>query len=60
MGMTLVEELEEKIEELEEKLAEYQEDYVNIDNFIQRLKLDNLYDEKIENFIEEYLKYYNK
>ena len=53
-------ELEETIENLEEKLVKYNKDYINIYNFIQRLKIDNLYDEKIENYIEEYLKYYKE
>lgn len=31
----------------------------NLDNFIWRLKLDNLYNEDIENFINNYIEFYN-
>lgn len=32
----------------------------DIDNFKRELKRDGLYSEKLEEFIEEYMKYYNK
>lgn len=31
----------------------------NIDDFIFRLKIDGLHDEKLEKFINDYLKFYN-
>lgn len=31
----------------------------SLDNFINRLKLDNLYSKELEEFIENYLKFYN-
>ncbi len=31
----------------------------NLDNFIFKLKCENLYTEQIENFIENYMKFYN-
>ena len=32
----------------------------DIDNFKRELKRDGLYSEKLENFIEQYMSYYNK
>ena len=32
----------------------------DIDNFKRELKREGLYSEKLEDFIEEYMKYYNK
>lgn len=32
----------------------------NLDNFIFKLKLDNLYTPELETFIEQYMKWYNK
>ena len=31
----------------------------NLDNFIWKLKIDNLYTPELERFIEQYMKYYN-
>ncbi len=31
----------------------------NLDNFIWKLKVDNLYTPELEKFIEQYIKYYN-
>ena len=31
----------------------------NLDNFIWKLKVDNLYTPELERFIEQYMKYYN-
>lgn len=44
---------------IEEK--EYNEVYSikNYNNFIERLKIENLYTDVIENFIEDYMKYHN-
>lgn len=68
--------VEEKIEEIETLLSEELnerienlKDLINIDeskiikdldNFIWKLKLENLYDEKLEKFINDYMKFYNK
>lgn len=37
----------------------HSEKYVNIDDLIQKMKKDNIYTPEIENFFEEYLKFYN-
>ena len=61
--------LEEAYSEMENKLYEYVYEYANnpeslgikdIDNFRFRLKVENLYTEELENFIEYYLKYHNE
>lgn len=58
---------DEYITELENDLAAAQKELEtmsdtikDIDNFIFRLKAENLYTEELENFIEYYLKYHNK
>ena len=64
------EELGEELRELEDELSDYEYEFkglekyqdgewVNVDNFIYRLKLENLYDDKMEKFIEDYIKWYN-
>lgn len=64
------EELEEELRELEDELSDYEYEFkglekyqegewINVDNFINRLKLENLYDDKMEKFIEDYIKWYN-
>lgn len=64
------EELEEELRELEDELSDYEHEFkglekyqegewFDIDNFIYRLKLENLYDDKMEKFIEDYIKWYN-
>ena len=52
--------LEEIKEELEEELSKYSGGITNIDNFIWKLKLDNLYTDKLKDFINNYIKYYNE
>lgn len=60
--------VEEKIEELNEKITELEEllDFEeptgikDLDNFIWKLKLENLYDEKLEKFINDYMRFYNE
>lgn len=52
------------IQELDEQFTDltnlgYSEKYINIDNLIQKMKKDNIYTPEIENFFEEYLKFYN-
>lgn len=53
--------MEEERDKLQEQLddVEEYEGVKNLDNFIQRLKLDNLYTDKLENFIDDYLKFHN-
>jgi hypothetical protein len=46
--------LESKIEESNEKVIK------DIDNLKRELKRDGLYSSKIEEFLENYMKYYNK
>lgn len=45
---------------MDEELGEALDDYIDINDFITRLKIDNKYDKKIESFIEEYLKFYRR
>lgn len=57
--------LEEAYTEMENKLYEYATNpealgIKDIDNFRFRLKVENLYTEELENFIEYYLKYHNE
>ena len=57
--------LEEAYTEMEHKLYEYANNpealgIKDIDNFRFRLKVENLYTEELENFIEYYLKYHNE
>ena len=57
--------LEEAYTEMENKLYEYANNpealgIKDIDNFRFRLKVENLYTEELENFIEYYLKYHNE
>ena len=57
----LHEELNERIDELKELLdVEEPNNIKDLDNFIWKLKLENLYDEKLERFINDYMKFYNK
>lgn len=54
-------EISEKCDELEtqiEDLTSY-DGIKNMDNFIWKLKLENLYDDKLESFIDNYLKFHN-
>lgn len=57
----LSEELNERIEDLK-NLIDIEESKIikDLDNFIWKLKLENLYDEKLERFINDYMKFYNK
>ena len=54
-------ELEEQYDQLEKQLddEEYEIRIKNKDNFIFKLKTEELYDEKIIKFIEDYLNYWN-
>lgn len=54
-------ELEDKIEDLDTQLADMEiADGIKDKNiFIDRLKLENLYSRELEEFIENYLKFYN-
>lgn len=63
-------ELEDELRDLEDELSDYEQDckdlekyqkgvWINVDDFIYRLKIDNMYDNKIEDFIEQYIKFYN-
>lgn len=50
-----------KIYELEDKIDSIQENSIlDLDNFIWKLKSDNLYTSELEDFIENYMKFYNK
>lgn len=54
--------LEEIKDDLESQIEnlEIENGIKDINNFIWKLKIDNLYDPKLENFIENYLKFYNQ
>ena len=52
-----IQEIDESFNELSN--LKHSEKYVNIDNLIRKMKQDNIYTPEIENFFEEYLKYYN-
>lgn len=57
-------ELREQLDNVNDVLGEMEEKvtkFINIDSFLDKLKLDNynLY-EQVKPFVEEYLKYYNK
>lgn len=49
---------------LDDLIADYEETHCNsikdVDNFIWELKNHDLYDEKMKNFIDEYMKWGNK
>ena len=53
--------LDEQLDEVNSQLEEleYYDGIKDIDNFIWRLKLDNLYTKELEKFIENYIKFYN-
>lgn len=53
--------MEEECNKLDEQLTEleYVADIRSLDNFIWKLKLDNLYTEELEEFICNYVKLYN-
>ena len=56
--------LSDNLQELEDEINEYSqirdtETYVKLDNLIKKLKINNLFTSELENFLEEYLKFYN-
>ena len=53
--------MEERAEDLDNQLADMEiaNGIKNIHNFIYELKLDNLYNDKLDKFINIYLKYHN-
>ena len=55
-------EIEEQRDDLKQQLQElqYVADIKSLDNFIWKLKLENLYSKEIEEFICNYVKYYNE
>lgn len=54
-------EAKESLNKLESKLERNDEKVIkNIDNLKRELKLDGLYSEKLEEFLENYIRYYNK
>lgn len=60
----LIWDISSTIQDLDEEFTNltnlgHSERYVDIDNLIQAMKKDNLYTPQIENFLEEYLKFYN-
>lgn len=56
--------INECLSEFDDKFEEYETEHCNsikdINNFIWELKKQELYDEKMEKFIDEYMKWGNK
>lgn len=52
-------EFEEQLEKAKEEIDECIYGIKDIDNFIWKLKADNLYSKEIEEFLNYYLRYYN-
>lgn len=52
-------EFEEQLEEANTELEDATCGIKDIDNFIWKLKLDNLYTKEMQEFLNYYLKYYN-
>ena len=56
--------INECLSEFDDKFDKYETEHCNsikdIDNFIWELKKQDLYDEKMKNFIDEYMKWSNK
>lgn len=49
------------LQEIEDKLSEENENSIkDINNLKRELKRDNLYTDEIENFLDNYMRYYNK
>lgn len=49
------------LQELEDKLSEENKNSIkDINNLKRELKRDNLYTDEIENFLDNYMRYYNK
>lgn len=49
------------LQELENKLSEENENSIkDINNLKRELKRDNLYTDELENFLDNYMRYYNK
>lgn len=56
-----ISEAKESLENLEIKIKEKGERVIkDIDNLKRELKRDGLYSDKLEEFLENYMKYYNK
>lgn len=56
--------LSDTLQELEDEIGEYSqlrdtETYIKLDDLVKNLKINNLFTSEIENFLEEYLKFYN-
>ncbi|MCI8587577.1 MAG: hypothetical protein HFJ49_03070 [Clostridia bacterium] len=55
------EEAQRDLQELENKLSEENENSIkDINNLKRELKRDNLYTDELENFLDNYMRYYNK
>lgn len=53
--------LNEYLAEIEDLIREQNEDMIkDIDNLKRELKRDGLYSDKLEEFLENYMRYYNK
>lgn len=58
----MIDEIRDSIETMElnyPKIPEYVNPIINSDNFIDKLKMEGLCNDKIESFIDTYLRYYN-
>ena len=55
------EEAQRDLQKLENKLSEENENSIkDINNLKRELKRDNLYTDELENFLDNYMRYYNK
>ena len=56
-----IDEIRDIIDDMDEEIENYSEDECikDLNNFIHKLKIDNLYSPEIKEFIENYIKFYN-
>ena len=58
----MVDEIRDKLEDIElnyPTISEYVNPIINTDNFVDKLKLEGLCTDELEDFINTYLRYYN-
>lgn len=53
-------EARQEIDTMQDNMIENNNSIKDLDNFKRELKRDGLYSEKLEEFLEDYMKYYNK
>ena len=58
----MIDEIRDKLEDIElnyPTIPEYVNPIINTDNFVDKLKLEGLCTDELEDFINTYLRYYN-